>query len=244
VYRIHEKPTQERLENFYAFLSGLGINAKRKKDDIFSKDFQSILKSAEGTGAYTLINRVMLRSMQKAKYTPIDVGHFGLSLEHYCHFTSPIRRYPDLVIHRIIKDFLQGQTDIESKYGDFVYSASKQSSEKERNAADAERAVDDYYKMLYVSGYVGEEFDGIVSGVMPFGVFVELGNCIEGLVKIETIKSNGKRFIHDQANYTLSNGKTTFKLGQRVRVKVVGINVSEKRAEFILTNSLAKDNKM
>jgi ribonuclease R len=236
IYRIHEKPTEEKLKNFYDFLKGLGVSVLNKKGEIHPKDFQLILKKAENTPAFTLINRVMLRSMQKAKYTPIDVGHFGLSLEHYCHFTSPIRRYPDLVIHRIIKDFLQGQTDIESKYGDFVYSASKQSSEKERNAADAERAVDDYYKMLYISDYVGEEFEGVVSGVTGFGVFVELQNGIEGLVRLDTIKMHGKKFVYDDKNYTLSDGKQAFRLGQKVKIKVAGVNVGERRAEFVLVN--------
>ncbi|MBO7344355.1 MAG: ribonuclease R [Clostridia bacterium] len=232
VYRVHESPAPDRLENFYTFLKGLGVNFKRKKDEVFPKDFQTILKNAEDTPAYTLINRVMLRSMQKAKYSPVDVGHFGLSKEHYCHFTSPIRRYPDLVIHRIIKDFLRGEQNLEEKYGEFVFLASNQSSEKEKNAIDAERAVDDYYKLLYISGYVGEEFDGIISGVTGFGIFVELSSGVEGLVKIETIK--GKRYTYDQNNYLLSNGKTTFRLGQKVRIKVAGVNYGDRRAEFVL----------
>lgn len=231
IYRVHESPAPDRLENFYLFLKGLGVSFKRKKDEVFPKDFQTILKNAENTPAYTLINRVMLRSMQKAKYSPVDVGHFGLSKEHYCHFTSPIRRYPDLAIHRIIKEFLRGEQNLEEKYGEFVFSASKQSSEKEKNATDAERAVDDYYKILYISGYVGEEFDGIVSGVTGFGVFVELHSGVEGLVKLETIR--GKRFNYDQKNYTLSNGKTTFRLGQKVRIKVAGVNYGDRRAEFV-----------
>ncbi len=234
IYRVHESPSPERLENFYLFLKGLGVQFKRKKDQVFPKDFQTILKNAENTPAYTLINRVMLRSMQKAKYSPIDVGHFGLSKEHYCHFTSPIRRYPDLVIHRIIKEFLSGQQKLEEKYGEFVFSASTQSSEKEKNATEAERAVDDYYKLLYISGFVGDEFDGIVSGVTGFGIFVELFSGVEGLVKIETLK--GKRYVLDQKNYTLSNGKYSFKLGQKVKIKVVGINYGERRAEFMLIN--------
>ena len=212
----------------------MGVNVKRKKDKVFPKDFQTILKGAENYGAYTLINRVMLRSMQKAKYSPEDVGHFGLSKEHYCHFTSPIRRYPDLVVHRIIKDFLSGCENLEEKYGEFVFTASKQSSEKERNAIEAERAIDDYYKILYISDYVGEQFDGTVSGVTSFGIFVELANGIEGLVKIDTIKSRGKKFVHDDKNYTLTDGKTTFRLGQSVRVKVVGVNYGDRRAEFVL----------
>lgn len=235
IYRIHQSPSPERLENFYMFLSGLGVKFKRKKDEIFSKDFQLILKNAENSQVYTLINRVMLRSMQKAKYSPINVGHFGLSEKHYCHFTSPIRRYPDLVIHRIIKDFLSGKQNLEEKYGEFVFSASKQSSEKEKNATEAERAVDDFYKILFISNYVGDEFDGTISGVTNFGVFVELDCGVEGLVKIETLKAR-RRFELDQKNYILSDGNKTFKLGQKVRIKVAGVNFGEKKAEFIMLN--------
>lgn len=235
IYRIHQSPSPERLENFYMFLSGLGVKFKRKKDEIFSKDFQLILKNAENSQVYTLINRVMLRSMQKAKYSPINVGHFGLSEKHYCHFTSPIRRYPDLVIHRIIKDFLSGKQNLEEKYGEFVFSASNQSSEKEKNAIEAERAVDDFYKILFISNYVGDEFDGTISGVTNFGVFVELDCGVEGLVKIETLKGR-RRFELDQKNYILSDGNKTFKLGQKVRIKVAGVNFGEKKAEFIMLN--------
>ncbi len=235
IYRIHEKPSEERLENFYAFLNGLGISAKRRKDEIFSKDFQSILKTAENTPAFTLINRVMLRSMQKAKYSPIDKGHFGLSLSHYCHFTSPIRRYPDLVVHRILKDILNGSENLDVKYSNFVANASNQSSEKEKNAVEAERAVDDYYKLLYISEYIGEEFSAVVSGVTNFGIFAELSNGIEGIVKLETLKVKG-RLKYDQNNYTLSDGKTTFRLGQSVKIKVAGVNLGDRRAEFVLVD--------
>ncbi len=235
VYRIHEKPSEERLVNFYAFLNGLGIQARRRKDEIYSKDFQSILKNAEYTPAFTLINRVMLRSMQKAKYSPTDKGHFGLSLSHYCHFTSPIRRYPDLVVHRILKDVLMGTENLDAKYSNFVANASAQSSEKEKNAAEAERAVDDYYKLLYISGFIGEEFDAIISGVTNFALFAELSNGIEGIIKIETIGSR-KKLVFDDKSYSLSDGKTSFKLGQKVKIKVVGVNLGDRRAEFTLTN--------
>ncbi len=235
VYRIHEKPSEERLENFYSFLYGLGVSVRRKKDEIYSKDFQAILKNADGTPYITLINRVMLRSMQKAKYAPKDKGHFGLSLAHYCHFTSPIRRYPDLVVHRILKDVLKGEQNLEAKYKNFTVNASNQSSEKEKNATEAERAVDDYYKLLFISEYVGEEFDAIVSGVTNFGVFAELENGIEGLIKIETIKAR-KWLKYDEKSYTLSDGKVTFRLGQSVKIKVVGVNIGERKAEFVLVD--------
>jgi len=176
----------------------------------------------------------MLRSMQKAKYAPIDKGHFGLSLSHYCHFTSPIRRYPDLVVHRILKDALSGVDNLNAKYDNFTQNASVQSSEKEKNATEAERAVDDYYKLLYISEFVGSEFDAVISGVTGFGLFAELDNAIEGLIKINTIK--GKKFLYNQKHYTLSDGKTTFRLGQRVKIKVVGVNLGERKAEFVLVD--------
>ncbi len=243
IYRVHDLPDEEKLENFYAFVGTLGVNVKRRKGEVFSKDYQKILSLAEGKPAYTLINRVMLRSMKKAKYSPEDIGHFGLSAEHYCHFTSPIRRYPDLVIHRIIKDFLRGETDLTKRYGEFVYKASEQSSLKEKNAEEAERAVDDYYKMLYISNFEGEEFNGVVSGVTKFGIFVELDNGIEGLVKIENLP--GRRYALDEKNYTLSDGKRSFKLGNSVKIMVAGVNLAERRAEFLLIEGqpIAKNKK-
>lgn len=233
VYRIHEKPQTEKVENFYDFLSGLGITVKRKKDEIFPKDFQNILKISENSPAYPLVNRVMLRSMQKAKYSPEEVGHFGLGEKFYCHFTSPIRRYPDLAIHRIIKDFYKnGQEFVLKKYGDYVKELSSRSSERERNAQEAERAVDDYYKMLYISDYVGEEFDAIISGVTNFGIFAEIDCGIEGLIKIETLK--GKRYVLDEKNYLLSDGNKKYKLGQKIKVKIAGIDYSQKRSDMLL----------
>ena len=235
IYRVHGSPTQERLQNFYDFLNGLGINVKHKKDEVYPKDFQLILKNAQNTPAFTLINRVMLRTMQKAKYSATDVGHFGLSKEHYCHFTSPIRRYPDLVIHRIIKEFLAGKTELNKKYGEFVVLASAQSSEREKIATEAERTVDDYYKILYISGFVGDEFDGVISGVTNFGVFVELANGIEGLIKLENLKIK-RRYTFDDKNYTITDGNRKYKLGQPLKIKVAGVNYGDRRAEFILAD--------
>ena len=235
IYRVHGSPTQERLQNFYDFLNGLGINVKHKKDEVYPKDFQCILKNAQNTPAFTLINRVMLRTMQKAKYSATDVGHFGLSKEHYCHFTSPIRRYPDLVIHRIIKEFLAGKTELNKKYGEFVVLASAQSSEREKIATEAERTVDDYYKILYISGFVGDEFDGVISGVTNFGVFVELANGIEGLIKLENLKIK-RRYTFDDKNYTITDGNRKYKLGQPLKIKVAGVNYGDRRAEFILAD--------
>lgn len=241
VYRIHEKPTVERVDNFYNFLSGLGVSAKRKKDEVFPKDFQSILKKYQDTRFYTLINRVMLRSMQKAKYSSSCDGHFGLSEKYYCHFTSPIRRYPDLAIQRIIKDFIKnGSEGLEEKYGQFVVEVSSQSSEREKIAVEAERAVDDYYKLLYISDHIGEEFLGTVSGVINAGIFVETDEGVEGFIRAETLKGN--RLKYNKDNFTLTDGKVTYKLGERVKIKVVGVNLVDRKAEYILVEKVLLNN--
>lgn len=233
IYRIHGSPTEERLQNFYDFLSHLGINAKRNKEKVYSKDFQTILKNAEGKPYYSILNRVMLRTMQKARYSTEAEEHFGLSEKHYCHFTSPIRRYPDLAIHRIIKEFLSGNaTEITEKYSEFCALAAARSSLTERNAETAERAVDDLYKIYYISGYEGEEFDGVISGVKEFGFFVELVSGIEGRVSVDTLK--GRNYRYDEKAFTLSNGRNTFRLGDTVRIKVAGVNIIARRAEFVL----------
>lgn len=243
VYRVHGAPEEDRLNNFYEFLKGLGVSPKRRKDQVFSKDFQLILEDNKNKPFFTVINRVMLRAMQKAKYSPVDIGHFGLSEKHYCHFTSPIRRYPDLVVHRILKEILS-TGDLRDGYDDFVEVASKKSSEREKVAQDAERAVDDFYKLLYIDAFTGEEFTGVISGVTGFGLFVELENGIEGLVKAHTL--DGKHFAYDDKNYTLSNGKKTYRLGQTVKILVAGVSITERRAEFVIINdnTLAKNKKL
>lgn len=233
VYRVHERPAPDKLMSFYAFLEGVGVPVKQKKEEVYPSDFAAILTAAEGSGVFPLVNRVMLRSMQKAVYSAEAKGHFGLAERHYCHFTSPIRRYPDLVVHRILKDIiLKGSAGLEEKYAQFVKEAARVSSLKERNADAAERAADDYYKVLYISRFEGESFYGFISGVTNFGLFVELENGVEGLVKTGTLP--GSRYFCDRENYTLSDGKRTFRLGERVKITVAGVNLFERRAEFVL----------
>ncbi len=227
VYRVHEKPSEEKLNAFYDFLQGIGVS-KPKNDD-----FASVLESVNGKPIYSLVNRVMLRSMQKAKYSPVDIGHFGLASEHYCHFTSPIRRYPDLIVHRIIKSMLSnGERNLNAEFMPFIDDISKQSSDTERNAELAERAMDDYYKALYMSDRIGEEFEGIISGVTNFGIFVELDFGVEGLVRIETLK--GGWYDYNEKTLTLKNKKYEYKFGQSVKIKVAGVDMAAKKAEFTL----------
>lgn len=230
LYRVHERPAPDKVAGFLDYLDGLGIRAHFDEASVTPKDFQKVLTSLEGRREFDLVNRVMLRSMQKARYSGEDAGHFGLASEHYCHFTSPIRRYPDLVVHRAIKESRRkGQLDALRA---LIPEEAKQTSERERVAVEAERAVDDYYKLLYMESKIGESFGGVISGVTNFGIFVELDNTVEGLIRLETL--SGGRFELDEAHYALSGGGKTYRLGEPIEITVAGVDRAARRVEFIL----------
>lgn len=230
VYRIHEKPDVDKLREFNDFVSVLGLSLN--SINIKPKDVAQFLSKLENNPMKEVVNRVLLRAMQKAKYSPDCLGHFGLASTYYCHFTSPIRRYPDLTIHRIIKEYLRKQIDDAElkKLKKFVVSSSNQSSETEVSATQAERDVDDYFKARFMKNKLGEEFEGVISGVMPFGVFVELDNTVEGFIAIETLP--GSNYTYNEKQIKLSNGTRTFKLGDKIKVKVVGVSLAERRVNF------------
>ena len=232
VYRVHEKPAEEKAATFRAFAQNLGLTARFNADDVKPYDYQNLLIAAQELPFYSVLNRVMLRSMQKARYSPENVGHFGLASDCYCHFTSPIRRYPDLCIHRIIKEVLRGgYEDACRRYGDFVADASKQSSDRERNAADAEREVDALYMTMYMSERIGQEFDAVVSGLANHGVFAELPNTVEGFIPIETLKGE---FEYFPEKFLLKGSQYSFTIGEEIRVKVVGVDFDRRKTEFAL----------
>ncbi|MBO4940232.1 MAG: ribonuclease R [Clostridia bacterium] len=236
IYRIHEKPSEEKAATFRAFAQTLGLTARFSADDVKPYDYQNLLKAAENHPFYSVLNRVMLRSMQKARYAPENVGHFGLASKCYCHFTSPIRRYPDLCIHRIIKDILHGEyTEACKLYGDFVATAAKQSSERERRATDAERDVDDLYMTMYMSEHIGEEYDAVISGVTSFGLFAELDNTIEGFIPLESLYGD---YQFDADKFRLFSQKESFTIGESVRVKAVDVDFERRRTEFRLLRKL------
>lgn len=230
VYRVHEKPDQDKLANFNDFVSVLGLALP--ETNVKPKDVADFLKKVENNPMKDVINKVLLRAMQKAKYSPDCLGHFGLASTYYCHFTSPIRRYPDLTIHRIIKQYLRNEIDDtqKKKLSKFVVEASTQSSETEVSAQQAERDVDDYFKARFMKDKLGEEYTGVISGVMNFGLFIELENTVEGFVPVETL--NGSNFIYNQKQLKLTNGIKSYTLGDTVRVKVVGVNLAERRVSF------------
>ena len=238
VYRIHEKPNEEKAQAFRDFAQGLGLKAKFNVTDVRPYDYQNLLKAAETLPAYSVLNRVMLRSMQKARYSPENAGHFGLASECYCHFTSPIRRYPDLCIHRIIKEVINGKYDKACEvYGGFVEEAAQKSSDRERNAAEAEREVDALYAAMYMSERIGEEFPAVVSGVSSYGLFAELPNTIEGFIPIESIPGS---FECIPERFLLKGSRESYSIGESLRIKVVDVDFYRRRAVFAILEKVSK----
>ncbi len=233
LYRIHEKPTVEKATSFVEFLKILGVNVRWRPENARPSDYASVLDRIKDKPFYSLVNKVMLRSMQKASYYPENLGHFGLSSKCYCHFTSPIRRYPDLIVHRVLKHVLDGDiVAINDLYGDFIYDMATQTSEREKKATEVERAVDDLYKAKYMENFIGREFDAVISGVTAFGVFSELENSVEGITKLEDLPRGN--YVFDQKSYKLSCSKHSFSLGEKVRVGVLDVDLSARRTEFII----------
>ena len=236
VYRIHEKPSEEKAATFRAFAQTLGVNARFSTTDVKPYDYQNILKASETLPSYSVLNRVMLRSMQKARYSPENLGHFGLASECYCHFTSPIRRYPDLCIHRIIKEILHGKYEqVLARFPAVVEHAADKSSAMERKANDAERDVDDLYKTMYMSERIGEEYDAVISGVTSFGIFAELANTIEGFIPLETLAGT---YEFDAERFRLSGNGVTYTIGESLRVVVEDVDFYRRRTNFRLLEKL------
>ena len=234
VYRIHETPDPEKINRFNEYAKSLGVDVKLTAENVQPLEIQNMLKKIADNDNKFVINKVCLRSMKKAKYTPDCLGHFGLALKYYCHFTSPIRRYPDLTIHRIIKDYINGRPVNTVELKQFVLSSSINSSEREVIAEKVEREVDDLYRVLYMRHHVGEDFEGIISGVTAFGIFVQLDNTVEGLVRIEDLPPDRYEYIENQ--YRLAGKNHTFKLGDKVKVKTLRADVLSRDIDFMLLN--------
>ncbi len=236
VYRVHEPPSEEKARGFLSFLSESGVKADFDPARVTPRVYQSVLDSLEGSRLYPLVNRVMLRSMMKARYSPENTGHFGLASDCYCHFTSPIRRYPDLCIHRIIKETIAGGKNLKEKYAGFVATASEQSSDCERNAQEAERDVDALYTVAYMQDKIGEEYEATVSGVTAFGIFAELANTVEGFIPVETLPEDFYELLEERQ--TLKGLHHSFTMGEQIRVRVVGVDWGSRRTRFELLEKL------
>jgi ribonuclease R len=235
VYRIHEKPQQEDVKSFLTLLKNLGISYQIS-GTVEPEDFRNILGMVENLEYKDFIEKVALRSMSKARYSPDNVGHFGLAFDTYTHFTSPIRRYPDLVVHRLLKKFAaQGKPKDPESMKKHLKDTCEHSTEMEINALEAEREYSKIKSMQFLSQKVGDEFDGIISGVTSFGLFIELTHyLVEGLVPFS--KMTDDYYVYDKENYQLvgkHHGKR-FRLGDRVRIKVDRVSVEDRQADFIL----------
>ena len=234
VYRIHETPSPEKMQELGKFVSTFGYTIKGDLEEVHPKALQSIISAIKGKREEEAISTIMLRSLRQARYSPECSGHFGLAAKYYSHFTSPIRRYPDLQIHRIIKEQLNNKINKkrQEQLVNIVDYASTQSSERERAADLAERDVKDYYKAVYMEDKVGEEFDGVVSSVTSFGMFIELPNTVEGLSRLANMRDD--YYIYDEMTYTIIGERTrkTYRIGDPVRIKVDNVNVDLREIDF------------
>ncbi len=236
LYRVHEKPETEKIESLKIFLRSFGILLRGNRSSIHPRAVSNILEQVKGKPSENVVSSVTLRSMQKAYYSTSCEGHFGLALKYYCHFTSPIRRYPDLMIHRIIKAVLHHGVDgkLTRHFAKAASEAAELSSAAERKAIEAEREVEKMKKAEYMSYHVGEVFDGIISGVTGFGLYVQLENTIEGLVRIDSLYDD--YYDYDAEKYALKgrrNGKT-YKLGDTARIFVDNVNTDRGEIDFLL----------
>lgn len=238
VYRVHEAPDSEKMEDFIKLINSYGYKVKGL-NKLKAKAFQEVLKKIKGTPEEKVISTLMLRSMQQARYNPENMGHFGLAAEYYCHFTSPIRRYPDLFIHRVMSEMIGNGYKFKNdrrlkKLKKLANEAAIMSSDMERNAQNAERDSKDVKKVEYMSQFIGDEFEGVISSVTSFGFFVELPNTIEGLVRVESIEDD--YYVYNEKTYSLigEHTKKVYKIGDQVKVKLVKADMEIKKIDFVV----------
>lgn len=234
LYRIHEKPDEEKVKTFFESVAAIGAEVKGNLKDITPKMFQNVLAEVTDTPEEAVVTIMLLRSMQQAKYSDKALGHFGLAAKYYTHFTSPIRRYPDLTVHRMIHEYAEnGFTDKEKeKWNERLAPIAEHTSARERKSIDAERAVDDLKKTEYMEDRVGEEFDAVVSSVTSFGMFIQLENTVEGLIHISNMKDDYYEF--DEKSMSMhgrSTGKV-FKVGQPIKVKLIRADTEQRKIDF------------
>lgn len=236
VYRIHEAPDEEKIRKLAIFLHNFGYTMHIGNHEVHPKEIQKLLAKVEGKPEEPMIARLALRSMKQAKYTPENEGHFGLAASCYTHFTSPIRRYPDLQIHRIIKETLRGRMDEERirHYQSILEEVTKHASETERRAEEAERETVKLKKVQYMKNFIGEEYEGVISGITKWGMYVELPNTIEGLVHVVNMTDDHYEYIEDRYEMQGINTGKTYRLGQKVCVRVMAANELQRTIDFEL----------
>lgn len=243
IYRIHEDPKEEKLQRFFSFAAALGILVKQTKGTITPKDLQTIVEDVADKPESMVINTMLLRSMQQAKYSEDNYGHYGLAAEYYTHFTSPIRRYPDLIVHRLIRSYAEDATEEKQAiWAEKLPDIAVHSSQMERRAVEAEREVDAMKKAEFMADHIDEEFEGIISSVVKFGIFVELPNTIEGLIHINALKQDYFHYLESHLALVGERTGTTFKIGQKVKIRVVKADPETREIDFDLIEAEAVEN--
>jgi ribonuclease R len=235
IYRIHEDPKEDKLRRFFEFITNFGYIVKGTADSVHPRALQEIIEEVRGKPEEMVVSTVMLRSMQQAKYDPENLGHFGLSADYYTHFTSPIRRYPDLIVHRLIRTYLiEGKLNesTRAKWDARLRDIADHSSKMERRSVDAERETDELKKAEYMEDKIGEEYNGMISSVTNFGLFVELSNTIEGLVHVSYMTDDYYRY--DERHYAMIGERTghVYRIGDEITVRVINVNKDERSIDF------------
>lgn len=240
VYRAHENPDEEKIMQLAIFINNFGYSIRSSGGSIHPKEIQKLLNNIDDKPEEALISRLTLRSLKRAKYTTFSTGHFGLAAKYYCHFTAPIRRYPDLQIHRIIKENLHGNLDEKriKYYTKILDEVANQSSYTERRADDVERDVDKMKKVEYMSQFIGDKFEGVISGITNWGMFVELPNTVEGMIRIEEIE--GDYYFYDEEKYMLVGEHTgkTYKLGEKIKIELIATDKLLRTIDFSIIEQL------
>ena len=236
IYRVHEEPDLEKVQELNKFLFNFGLKIKANKDHIYPKEFAKVLDEIKGKEEEKVISNLILRTLKVARYEEENKGHFGIAGKYYCHFTSPIRRYPDLFIHRIISKYLENSYDVDEKfiekYKEQAKERAKQSSDREKVATTVEREAEDIKKAEYMEDKIGNEYDGIVSSITSFGMFVELENTVEGLIRFENL--GDEYFIYDEERKRLIGERTntTYKIGDKVKIRVAKASKLLRQVDF------------
>lgn len=236
VYRTHETPDEEKIKKLAIFINNFGYSLHIANNEVRPKEVQKLLTKVEGTPEEMLISRLALRSMKQAKYTPDNTGHFGLAAPYYCHFTSPIRRYPDLQIHRIIKENIRGRMNANRRehYEGILTEVAKHSSEMERRAEEAERETVKLKKAEYMESRIGETFEGVISSITKWGMYVELSNTIEGLVHVTNMCDDHYNYYEERYEMVGEHTNKVYKLGQTVNVRVLDVDKLQRTIDFEL----------
>ena len=236
IYRIHEEPDIDKIKEANKFLYNMGLKIKANKDKIHPKAFATVLDEVKGRPEERVVSNLLLRSLKLARYSDENIGHFGIAGKYYCHFTSPIRRYPDLFIHRIISAYLENNYDVGNEFKDFYKVQAKEaainSSEREKIATKTEREAEKIKKAEYMEKHIGEEYQGVVSSITSFGMFVELENTVEGLVGFKDL--GNEYFIYDEDRRQLIGEHTrkTYKMGDIVKIRVKDASKMLRQIDF------------